>query len=418
MKNKTLTSLCTILLFILQGCNSQNEDFLQAPPVQNTDTKAFLVSEQQAVKDAMAFFNTQINGALKKNNVSAKKRVVKAVKAPTLGSQKGLYVVEFENNAGYAVVSADKRDKVSVYFASSSGVFNENDGVIKALISASKEYQQSAIATYKFNPDKGDGIWIDSTVVEVQYGPLLNTCWHQGAPFNYELQKAYNKTNIDVGCVPVAIGQIANYYQYPKTLNGETLDWELISLATGKETSIGNVATQAASRLLYLTGTGIGIKYPNNTGSNLDGAKKGLSLLGYSYKVNSGLNIGIIQGQVTLRKPVYMQGEDEDGGHAWVADGYKRIRGIHRVYDYDGNLVPNTVLNVYNYDEISEYIHINFGWGEDGLFDAGYYYEYDNDIDHRIWTNSEIFNNYINGKQYSYNKNIKMIYDIDVAKRR
>lgn len=123
----------------------------------------------------------------------------------------GVYIVNFDNNAGFAVVSADKRDRVKVYLASEQGSFDENGDVSQILLPLVQKYQNATIATHEFNPDKGDGVSTVTDIVEESYGPLLKTCWHQEWPFNKELYNRFN-CHIPVGCVPVAIGQIINYY--------------------------------------------------------------------------------------------------------------------------------------------------------------------------------------------------------------
>lgn len=46
-----------------------------------------------------------------------------------------------------------------------------------------------------------------------QIGPLINTKWHQGYPFNVEAPNGY------AGCIPVAVAQMAYYYKNPAKYN-------------------------------------------------------------------------------------------------------------------------------------------------------------------------------------------------------
>ncbi len=213
-----------------------------------------------------------------------------------------------------------------------------------------------------------------------------------------------------MGCVTVAIGQIANYYRYPNAVNGEILNWDLISSATGKEDS-PTAATNAASRLLYLIGTGLGIKYPKEYGASFDDAKNEFSKLGYGYSAKSGFDIDEIKNQLVSKNPVWMCGSNDKTGHAWVVDGYMKYVTKYRTYDDEGNPVENTVLNDYNYDETTEYIHFNLGWGENSLLDKYIQSEFSNGVDYRVWVNSSLFTFKIDGKDHTYDKKIKMICD-------
>lgn len=397
----------------LVGCNSSDDEFLASKSSPAVVDSSYLVPEGQAIKRAVAFLNN-LEGNVTTNAKQARvrKRVLAGTANDEAKKQEGVYIINFANQGGYAVVSADKRDGANVYLASPEGSFDENSSDLQYLLTTVKEYQASVISSNAFNPDKGDGTTTENTIVLANYGPLLSTCWHQGFPFNEALCDKYPsyKEARNMGCVTVAMGQIVNYFKYPNEISGEMLNWDLITAATGKEI-YRTTATDAASHLLYLIGTSLGIKYPSDNSANFEKAKKVFSRLGYTYNTKSGFDKELVRSQVGLGIPVYMRGAGSSEGHAWVADGYKIIKKEYRTYDDEGNLVENTVLNDYNYDEITEYIHLDIGWGQSFLYEKVPGSEYSSSTDHLVWVYSDIFNFYDGESVRSYNKDIKMIYN-------
>lgn len=389
------------------SCNNYTDDLVDTKE-ESSANRTFLVPENQAIEQAISFFKAQGATSLNKKRAKVKRRALTPSASGATHEQEGVYIVNFENNGGFAVVSADKRDGASVYLASEEGYFNENDEVNRELLSAVKDYQEATISSRSFNPDKDEATQVERTVVEESYGPLLNTCWHQNDPFNDELYNIYS-TSCYVGCVPIAIGQILNYYQYPNSIRGEYLDWSLIAQASGYEV-FSTTATAAASRLLYLVGIELGINYPTQSSATFDDAVDEFSSLGYLFTIRSGFDVNIVKNQVAVGNPVFMSGHNDTDGHAWVADGFQRVKIEHRTYDQNGNLVENTALNDYNYDATYNYVHLNLGWGPGSLYDKTTSLEYESSNDHRIWTYTDIFEFYYNNRNHAFNNRIKMIY--------
>ena len=406
---KTLLML-SLFAILLTSCNGQNEDLFNVEKSFKTN-ESFLVPESRAIEQAISFFNAKEKSKPSRKRASVKRRTLAALNTCHAQAQEGVYIINFENNGGFAVVSADKRDNVSVYIASPDGSFDENNNACQELLFAVKNYQKASISSYASNPDKGDATYTETTTVEENYGPLLSTCWWQKGVFNRELKNIYGENvNSPMGCVPVAIGQIINYYQYPDKIREEYIDWDLISQVSGREI-YSTPATNAASRLLYIIGLGLGIDYPNESGASYDDAVGEFRKLGYTFATKKGYNATIVKKQISQGNPVYMRGQNDDGGHAWVADGFMKIKTEYRVYDENGNLVENTVLNDYNYDNIYDYIHLNLGWGESSLVNKMSRFEYQSSIDQRVWVYTDIFNFSDYGSHdLDFNTDIKLIY--------
>lgn len=399
-----------LFAILLMSCNNQNDDLLKS--IENDHlNRSYLVPESQAIEEAISFFNAQKKDSPNKRPSYVKRCVQASSNSGSVSAREGVYIINFENNNGFAVVSADKRDGASVYFASPVGFCDETNDVYKDLLNRVKEYQQTVISSHSFNPDKGDAIYTETTTVEENYGPLLSTCWHQRGVFNQELKRIYGEeVDSAMGCMPVAIGQIINYFQFPDTIRGECIYWDFISLATGRE-SIPTLATNTASRMLYLLGLDMGLNYPSYSSAIYPQAVAEFRLLGYLFSEHAGFDVNIVKNQISQQKPVFISGDNGNEGHAWIADGFMRVKTEYRVYDENGNLVENTVLNDYNYDNTNDYIHLNPGWGANYLTYKNSRFEYESNIDHRIWVYSNIFNFVPGNSSYSFNNNVRLIYN-------
>ena len=85
--------------------------------------------------------------------------------------------------------------------------------------------------------------------------------------------------------------------------------------------------------------------------------------------------------ELKMKRPVYMRGEDANGGHAWVCDGYFMSLDADEynlyVVGYENGRPAKMTLNTQEliFDGRSwEYFHMNWGWG--GLYD-GHFLDYD-----------------------------------------
>ncbi len=168
-----------------------------------------------------------------------------------------LYIVDFKNNAGSAVLAADSRipDKVlaiteqgslrdkETYAIYREGMYADSE-LMKGFSIYNDEYndyyvagnnrvlnhiENYALQTLRMYDDKDayTGLPYDVTTkigdweVLEKIGPLLTTAWHQDAPFNnyapitrwsvfHEWQKS------PAGCVPIAMAQIMAYHKFPR----------------------------------------------------------------------------------------------------------------------------------------------------------------------------------------------------------
>lgn len=298
-----------------------------------------------------------------------------------------LYLVNFNNNNGFAVLSANRELNEDIYCITESGsITKEELALALNLISVSKS-QQLPEENEKEEPFKEIGRLMVSDIImsamlsdlndnetytkaetkgvfsksDNAYGPWLQTKWKQTEPFN-NLTDETSSIDDDwpCGCITIAVAQIINYHKRPvyPTFNNVACNWDTLSSVyhyLDPDYAGSSEAQRQAANFLYELGTSdyCNISYSALQGSaNMLDAKRAFKKIGYSNLTrrigctNNDLNR--IIDHVKNRKPVIMGGRVDssvgDYGHAWVVDGV------------DG-----------------DYLHINWGWNGDcdGYFKKG-----------------------------------------------
>jgi hypothetical protein len=208
------------------------------------------------------------------------------------------------------------------------------------------------------------------TIRQDSIGELLQTKWHQYAPFNTDASNGF------AGCTPIAIAQIAYYHKYPLKY-----DWDNIA--------IDPVYNSALSNLMHDIWDACDAKFKEGkTRATIQDAKKTFEKFGYKVSlIDNYITNDDLSSQIKAGNPVYIRGKNSEGkGHAWVCDGYKWIRDmviatlIKKPNDPRFKIVPMSPNDFMIYDatglkkkdsDDGEYFHMNFGWG--GESDAWYY---------------------------------------------
>lgn len=271
------------------------------------------------------------------------------------------YVFADGDNNGYMIVSADDVAAPILGYAD-NGTFDADNmpANMKAFLDDYKREiawaTEKGISTYAATP----------TATRAAIAPLVKTKWDQGNPYNL-LCPSDNGGKCYTGCVATAMAQIMNYHKYPTRgvgsttytpKMGETLtanfgttiyDWNnMVDTYTGNETE---VQKNAVATLMYHCGVAAYMEY----GSGASGAASVDAMMAFInnfdydksivYYQRNNFKIAewedLIYNNLANVGPVYYDGENYEGGHAFVCDGYK-----------DG------------------YFHINWGWSgmSDGYF--------------------------------------------------
>ena len=223
------------------------------------------------------------------------------------------HVINFDNNQGFALVSADSRT-TSIYAYSTTGHLDMEDAIANTgfgdFMEDATEFYKEEIINGKVIP--GDPEPIDTTHVkykdipllplveidggyyhiregdrEVRYttGELLSVAWEQIYPYNY-----YCEENADVsvvyhgkapaGCGPIAATQIMSYYQYPYSAVGTTFNWSLI-MTSPSYTSL-TTASMETAHLIKAIGETANATYGSSIGVTIDNIGSMFKKFGYS----------------------------------------------------------------------------------------------------------------------------------------
>lgn len=318
------------------------------------------------------------------------------------------YVVNYADNAGFAIVSADDNasDGARLIAVTESGSYTagettENEGfnMYIDMLSFGPPTTDSLITE---NPGRFPGDILDSIVTLtdwVQVQPMVSVTWNQGYPYNQfcPMQKEDTTQLSVVGCAPVAVAQIFSAYGIPETFNCSfddnvsnnysscALNWTGINSTNWRYTSQNNYTEQVAM-LLREVGHRCSAIYDQETTAYLTDIIHTIPTFGYKIPVSTTYNYLTIVEELINARAVLMGGHrikenNQVSGHAWVVDGYKsRDRDVaYYTYLDDGSYVLWETKH-----EDLDYLHINWGYsGQDngyfkaGVFDLSQGYEYD-----------------------------------------
>lgn len=318
-----------------------------------------------------------------------------------------LYIVNFEDSCGFALVSADAQiADVAAYVEKGTLTPNQeidNPG-FKAFLEGYGEYARGIRdSTWKM-PDSlltidtlhnkinnplfgGENVItpVNNVYHLVYYvAPLLTTEWGQGIPYNLHIPNY-----MYAGCTAIAIAQIAAFHQYPANYDGHIYDWDSM-LRYSQIPNYGDIRYSAAdlvydaARLVY---TQYGYEASIASYYNVPHC---WDEFGYHYTQLQDVDFETIKTDISNGYPVFMRGRvpGEENGHAWVVDGVAIKR--HRLAQF--NSIPDR-----------EYIHCNWGWEGncDGYFILGAF-----ETRYNITTDSGV------GGYNAYNENIWIYHNI------
>lgn len=285
-----------------------------------------------------------------------------------------LYIVEFEDGKGSAVLSADNRVEPVLAILGNS-VLTESDFTstnsedIKPYVaSLIRQYANNILKAgdFEFRPvEPGGGI---DTVYHYIRKPLIKTKWHQYSPYNdLCFIPSFYDIPVRAGCAAIAVSQLVKFHKYPAIINSQSFDWDLLS-QYDYGSYITDEATDEVARFVYNIGRTIGIDYAKGeyTAKNPE-ISNALKILGYknvsikSYSDSYPYTSIYIHG-----KPVLITGFPYEGeGHAWLLDGWNeyKIKGLKMLIDGTSEIVYTTTTKV----------HCNYGWGGecDGYYTSG-----------------------------------------------
>lgn len=332
MKKKFFLS-CVVCILMFASCS--DSDILPSVTLQKCVETSFFIPKDSAVVLA----NQAISAIAEKKETRGfqEKRTVASVDVVDLNPSmktrtsdenaisSSLYIVNFQNNKGFAVLSSDKRLR-PLYAVSDSGSIaiadtlkNENlalffDGVKDDIVQASAKSPkilETSDRKIVISPQVYPMIWV---------APSL---WGQSEPYNTYCYTV-NGEKAKVGCAAVACGIIMSYYGWPSYINDTRLNWHGMKKYTvnhdidfvfGKlgekqqlDMQYGVKSSGASTVNLSRTFVRMGYYAPDNLQTFSE--SKVCSLLDDTKRDGYG--------------PLLVVGQEVNniGGHGWVIDGY------------------------------------------------------------------------------------------------
>lgn len=276
----------------------------------------------------------------------------------------------FNLEQGYVIVSSDDEMTELVGYAENGFFDAENvPPQMQLWLNGYAEY----VAAVQSGKAKARKILLsDSPSVVVE--PLVTTKWNQDAPFN-NFAPEYTDDNNNTqrcatGCAATAMAQIMKFHNWPEqgvghysyehqsfgtissNFSEHVYDWtNMIDRYNNGEYS--NVQADAVALLMKDCGVSLNMNYGPVSGASIYSYTPAFkNYFRYSSRTvnRSGCETAeftkIITDELQEGRPIIYCGTGEDGGHAFVVDGY----------------------------DTNYFLHVNWGWGgySDGYFDMNY----------------------------------------------
>ena len=375
-----------LLLFVsfvaFCSCDNGELDFTVPVEVQNeTAIDSFYVSFEEALAHAEKVLGgeTATRASVTKRKVANHHMYVanKSTRAVGDDVEVRFHVINFENNQGYALVSADRRT-TPVYAYSETGNLDIEDATENTgfgdFMDAATEYYIAEIGlgsgdpllpTDPNNPTlpitpvptnpiqqlpmvelDGERYYFDyrEVISQNSAGRIVPVIWGQGWPYNFYCDSLETENNDlgnrrAVGCGPLAVGQILAVYRYPSSLNGKLFNWDKIMLSSSYNEAYtdGSTCSEGAMATAYMLkaiGDGMNAIYDEETFVTINNLHSTLHNLKYNFAANEYSYTDMIN-SLNSNYPVILGGLSSYGfisGHVWVVDSHRKVDEYETYY--------------------------------------------------------------------------------------
>ena len=393
----TLSVLCAI------ACTNEDEpnrNSIENPQEKVHTSKIRTLDEAVdiAKESCKNFYNTKSRAHNKSVNLNDIV-VVSDSKSRNSDNDTLMYIVNFEDNQGYAIISASKTKEplLAITDYGNSANIDKNPGISFYLENA-KSYlknKNDSTDTFSWDITLPEEKWIEKIVRDtldfVDVRAKLETNWGQDNP------EGWFCPNKKSGCVPTAIAMITAYFGGVKTMTytypdadkkSESINWNDIRSYNGRahfigvpdvQESVTYETKQTIARICRQIGHVANSDYSSsvvtNTWSNyikptLNYFNPYCSIGDLQYYSMPEMINGIKNGLILMRgTDMATINEDIPSGHAWVADGvlYYKINEKHYITT-TVQYTPWKLTEDITYERC--YFHLN--WGYNGA-DNGYF---------------------------------------------
>ena len=380
--NRILTFLMFGIAIIVSSCSSMDEPISSFPTEDKTEVYKVTVEEaEEAVTDFLSQMDLGDGDLSRSGSTMREIADVQAIRNTSVISRSTdiagidtlMYIVNFKDDEGFAIVGADKRTE-SIIALVETGTFSLDslqegtDEGLLSFIDDAIQMELNDIKNYEYRPTSRSLV-TNGYTISSYYKPILHTRWDQGGIYG-----KYCPNNL-AGCAIIATAQILSHFQtigqvnwsYNGSGGSATLHWDKIisdcKKHNGKLTASDSYASgdEIAHLVRYL---GIALDANYKKGSTGCGESKAIDWFnkwgGLKASKLKDYNEAAIVNAIKGGNPVYARGNSGKkkvlgirvgwkGGHAWVYDG---------------------MLTASKDNKTSTFVHCNWGW--DGR-NNGYY---------------------------------------------
>lgn len=311
----------------------------------------------------------------------------------SFGNDTLMYVFNFANNQGFAIVSANPQTEPLLAVIEEGHYDPSVECDNKSFSNFMELTKQFVLRGGDFSekqeepstPRSLDDPW----TLYAHVGNYVTVRWGQQHP-----EGIYCPNGI-CGCGATAMAMIMSYHEYPTSINlnhdnyiipNYTLNWTAMKMHFVNhyqdffECEASNDAHDMISHLCRQLGVTAGSHYYNSaTGTSKSGLRNCMIYYGYTVPTFSNFSESEIVGALNYQLPVIMEGWTDHiygVGHYWIVDGYKSYYPTGETPPGNGSLDYNPFFKYYN--------HVNWGWNGDcngyffsGVFNTQGAYNYD-----------------------------------------
>lgn len=233
----------------------------------------------------------------------------------------GYYLINYENEGGFAVVADDDRVR-PLHAISDSGCLHISDTINnKGLAQFFSSLVSVVDTTLIVGPLKP---WVDPikpSISKVIVKPILTESvrgWHQDYPFN-----KYCENNV-VCCVALSCGMVMSAFEWPASYSIYSFNWTDIKT---------NHFNDGLAHLLRELGKpkNLNVQYgPDASSAIFDDCIRTFVNFGYEHPKIGSFSLGTVINYLENGQPVLIDGRvdgDYTDGHTWVLDGLYMVEG-------------------------------------------------------------------------------------------
>lgn len=211
-------------------------------------------------------------------------------------------------------------------------------------------------------------------------GPLLSTTWNQDPYYNQ-----YCPPGTPTGCVATAMSQIMKFHEWPASGNGwhkytpsdnpqfgvqyadfSSANYDWVNMPQSLHSSSTSDEINAIATLCYHAGVSVDMNYDIYDGSGALTKDVMYAMTSYFkydpstiefivYDISNETEyLNKIKTEIDASRPIYYDGYGDDGGHAWVCDGYDETNKVHINWGWGGSyngyfILSNMVAGTYDF---------------------------------------------------------------------